>query len=129
MKYLIVIVITFITSFALGDIIKSNTSHQQDIGQVKKVSKIRYFFVGYVIWTKDKHAEGNLQWFCYDGLMPVKDEVCKFLQKDMPDLKFTCNQLVIVGLHEFKNKAECDQFYNNQKASNENKPQARCTPA
>lgn len=118
MKYILIIIISAITGFAIGDIIKANTSYRYGIGQPKsvKVSKTRYFFIGYVIWTPDKHAEGNLQWFCYDGLMPDKKEVCKFLQKQESAIKFSCDQFVIVGLHEFKNKAECDQFYNQQKS-------------
>lgn len=117
MKALLVSTIAFITSMAIGEIIKSNNAHQQYIGQAKsvKVSKTRYFFVGYRIETESKHADGNVQWFCNDGLPPVKTELYKFLKKDMPTLDFTYDQLVIVGLHEFKDKTDCDIFFNQQK--------------
>lgn len=102
---------------ALGDIFKSNNAHQQYIGQSKsvKVSKTRYYFVGYRIETESKHADGNVQWFCNDGLPPAKTELYKFLKKDMLSLDFTFDQLVIVGLHEFKNKADFDMFFKHQK--------------
>lgn len=117
MKQLLFSIVVFTIGMALGDIIKSNNAHQQYIGQSKsvKVSKTRYFFVGYQVENESKHAYGNVQWFCNDGLPPVKMEVYKFLKKDMPSLDFTYDQLAIVGLHEFKDKTECDMFFNRQK--------------
>lgn len=116
-KLILIAIICLLIGFNVRGILKGDTSYQQDIGHPKsvKVSKARHFFVGYHIETKSRHANGNLQWICYDGLMPVKAEVCKFLQKDMPDFEFTCDELVIVGLYEFKNKTDGAQFYKDQK--------------
>lgn len=116
MKYILVIAVSFIIGTALGQIIKVN-SHQEYIGQTRsvKVIKTRYFFVGYHIDNGSKHVDGNTQWFCNDGLPPVKSELYKFLKKSISSLDFTFDQLVIVGLHEFKDKGECDMFYNQQK--------------
>lgn len=112
-KQLLIIIVSLTLSWVVGD----KPDYQQDIGQSKsvKVSKTRYFFVGYHIENETKHANGNIQWFCNDGLVPDKHELYKFLKKDLRVLDFTIDQFVIVGLHEFKNKAECDQFYEMQK--------------
>src|SRR5690349_374063 len=116
MKHLFLISITFILGCYIGDILKGQTKYQQDIGQAKAVSlKTRYFFVGYRI-EAIASATGNLQWFTKDGLMPVKKEVYKFLKEGaLKDLAFTYDKLIITGLHEFKNKQDCDQFFNDQK--------------
>ena len=74
----------------------------------------RHFFVGYIISLNDgSECKGNVQWHTYDGLMPIKSEVVKFLQKDsmLISYKFGENDVAIVGLYEFKSKSECEQFF------------------
>lgn len=115
-KQLLIIIACLMIGWIAGNI-PDKPDYKQDIGQSKsvKVSKARYFFVGYHIENSTKHANGSLQWFCYDGLMPNKKEVCKFLQKEVSNMEFSFDQFVIVGLHEFKNKTECEQFFEMQK--------------
>lgn len=106
----------FLLYFILGYISNGSHSYQQDIGQPKsvKVSKERYFFVGYAINNGTQNCQGNCQWFTYDGLLPVKKEVYKYLANDI-HMEFSFDQLVIVGLYEFKNKTESDFFFHIQK--------------
>jgi hypothetical protein len=81
--------------------------------QKKKPVKERHFFIGYIINTGRQSATGNIQWHTYDGLMPIKNELFKFLIKEYTELgEFTFDQLSIIGLFEFKSKKECDQFFN-----------------
>lgn len=80
-----------------------------------KVNKERYFFVGYSVNNGKQTATGNVQWFTHDGLLPIKKEIFNFLKKDMQGFAFSFDQLVIVGLYEFKNESECTFFFNCQK--------------
>src|SRR5690242_19382371 len=113
MKYLLIICISCVIGTSLGTILVTNNSHQLDIDQAKsvKVDKTRYFFVGYTINNRTKDIDGNIQWFCYDGLLPNNAEVCKHLQNNLKGIYFTVEQFAIVGLYEFKNKSESDQYY------------------
>lgn len=112
MKIILVSIVAFILGSYIGDCLHGTTRYQQDIGQVKSVALTRYFFVGYSIGDK---ADGNMEWDIVDGLPPQKKEIYEFIKKVYPDIKFEYNELIIVGLYEFKNKKECEQFFNNQK--------------
>lgn len=82
----------------------------------EELGKARYFFIGFNIKTDKILLDGNLGWIANDGYIPDKKELYKFLQKDK-DVKFKYNDLVIVGLYEFKTKVECEEFFKKQNSN------------
>ena len=111
MKLLLIILFSLIIGLFIGDYLKGANRYHESIGQVKKTTITRCFFVGYSIGGK---ADGNMQWYVQDGQTPKKAEIYKFIKKEYPDISFEYKELVIVGLYEFKNKKDCDQFYDDQ---------------
>lgn len=112
MKIILVSIVAFILGSFIGDYLRGTTRYQQDIGQVKSITLTRYFFVGYSIGGK---ADGNIQWNTVDGDPPKKKEIYNFIKKTYTDIKFEYDELIIVGLYEFKTKKEWEQFFNSQK--------------
>jgi hypothetical protein len=115
MKHLSIYTITLIAGLYLGDALKGTTRYHDDIGQVKAAPVTKYYFIGYRIDNQGQSSTGNVEWIVNDGMMPNKHELFKFLQKKLTGITFDFNQLVIVGMYEFKSKHDCDQFYQFQK--------------
>lgn len=113
MKYLIIVLLYSGLSYLAGYTYSASHAYEQQVGPPKAValSKARYFFVGYSIAN---NCEGNAQWMTVDGNPPQKRELYDFMLDSNLCGKFEYNELVITGLHEFKNKAECDYFFNAQ---------------